>query len=159
MPSYLDYILFNKVKEPFGWLGNMSPYAIKFGERRYPTAEHLFQIGRLGFNHPDIDELIKIKSPMALKMKVKSMKDQFIYEPLGEKDLYVMEQTINLKFLQHDNLRAMLKDTDDMILVENVFFRKTKGAALFWGGYLDDDANLIGKNMLGNILMKTRKHL
>ena len=49
-------IAFTKVKLPYGWLGNMSPYPIKFGDDTYLTTEALFQA--LRFSDPEIQAKI-----------------------------------------------------------------------------------------------------
>lgn len=36
-------IAFTKVKSPYGWLGNMSPYPVHYQGRTYRTTEALFR--------------------------------------------------------------------------------------------------------------------
>ena len=153
-----NHILFNKVSEPYGWLGNMSPYAVDYAGHCFKTVEHAFQISRLGFDHDMFDALLRIKSPMALKMSIKAMRKDFIYEPLSQTDIEWMQTFLMFKFHQHPDLAKQLKETGDAVLVEDVSNRKNKGAALFWGGYLED-GKLVGENKLGQLLMQVRKHL
>lgn len=59
----MNVIGFTKVKLPYGWLGNMSPYPIEFGGKIYKTSEALFQA--LRFNDEEIQEIIiSEKSPI-----------------------------------------------------------------------------------------------
>ena len=43
----MNDIAFRKVKEDFGWLGNMSPHIVKYNDEWYRTAEALFQCNAL----------------------------------------------------------------------------------------------------------------
>ncbi len=53
-------IAFTKVKLPYGWLGNMAPYPVKYDGKLWPTTEHLFQA--LRFDAPAIWEKILAES-------------------------------------------------------------------------------------------------
>jgi len=41
-----ELVTFDEVKGPFGWMGNMSPYPVRYKEKWFATAEHLFQFMR-----------------------------------------------------------------------------------------------------------------
>ena len=67
----MEVISFTKVSLPYGWLGNMAPYPVKYNNVRYRTTEALFQSLRF-MNHPDVQVLIQEnKSPMGCKMVAK----------------------------------------------------------------------------------------
>lgn len=121
----------------------------------YHTAEHYFQINRLPKNHPHINELLQIKSPMGLKMAVKKFKDDFIIEPMSNNDIYNMMETITLKLDTNPELVNMLRETGDLSIYEDVTSRP-HGNNLFWGATVPD---FIGKNVLGIIWMQIRNNL
>lgn len=148
-------IAFTKVKLPYGWLGNMSPYPIKFGEHTYLTTEALFQA--LRFSDPEIQKQIREqKSPMAAKLVAKSMAEDMVVEQLSEKDVANMKMCLKLKLEQHPQLKIDLLKTDKRLIVEDVTNRGDKGSNLFWGAMLVD-GKWVGKNVLGNLWMDLRK--
>ena len=150
-------IAFTKVKLPYGWLGNMSPYPIKFGEHTYLTTEALFQA--LRFSDPEIQAKIRAeKSPMAAKLVAKGMAEDMVVEQLSEKDVANMKMCIKLKVEQHPNLKEELLKTDKRLIVEDVTNRGNKGSNLFWGAMLID-GKWEGKNVLGNLWMELREEL
>ncbi len=148
-------IAFTKTKLPYGWMGNMSPYPIKFGEDTYRTTEALFQA--LRFSDNDIKALIREeKSPMGAKFVAKARVSQMTVEQLSDKDVLHMNLCITLKLIQHPNLVIELLETGDANIIEDVTNRGDKGSNLFWGAMLVDGI-WIGKNILGNIWMNERK--
>lgn len=150
-------ISFTKSKLPYGWLGNMSPYPIVFGEHTYRTSEALFQC--LRFTDEAIKDLIRAeKSPMGAKFVAKARVPEMTTEPLSEKDIQNMYQCVRLKLQQHPNLMAELKATEDDIIIEDVTSRGNKGSNLFWGAMLVN-GEWVGQNMLGKIWMDIRKEL
>lgn len=63
-----------------------------------------------------------------------------------------------LKFTQNENLKKVLLDTDDRILVEASPYDKVWGVGLSEDNDLIlDEANWQGQNLLGQALMKVRK--
>jgi predicted NAD-dependent protein-ADP-ribosyltransferase YbiA (DUF1768 family)/8-oxo-dGTP pyrophosphatase MutT (NUDIX family) len=150
-------ITFTKTKLPYGWLGNMSPYSIRFGEDIYRTSEALFQA--LRFSDNSIKALIREeKSPMGAKFIAKARVPQMTVEPLSEQDVNNMKMCLRLKLSQHMELVNELLNTEDALIIEDVTKRGDKGSNLFWGAMLVDD-KWVGKNMLGNIWMELRKDL
>ena len=153
-------ILIKKVKDPYGWLGNMSPYEVEYKGNKYRTAEALFQ--SLRFNDQEIINSIKEKkSPMAVKMFVKKHKDKMIVQPQSEQDLDNMKMVLNLKISQHDDLRQKLLDTGNETILEDCTNRP-RGSGVFWGAALKrvgESEVWVGDNHLGNIWMKIRQEL
>lgn len=45
-------VTFNKVQEDYGWLGNMSPYPVRYDDAWFATAEHVFQYMRFEGMNP-----------------------------------------------------------------------------------------------------------
>jgi len=149
-----NIISFTKVSLPNGWLGNMSPYPIIFGDVIWKTSEALFQ--SLRFSDNDIKELIRVeKSPMGAKFVMKANKEHIIIEPHSVKDVRNMKMCLNLKLIQHPILIKQLVDTSNSIIVEDVTKRGDVGGNLFWGAMLVGD-EWVGENILGNIWMEIR---
>jgi predicted NAD-dependent protein-ADP-ribosyltransferase YbiA (DUF1768 family) len=148
-------INFTKSKLPYGWMGNMSPYPVKFGEDTYRTTEALFQA--LRFSDNAIKALIREeKSPMGAKFVAKARVPEMTVEQLSDKDVLNMRMCVTLKLMQHPELITELLATGDELIVEDVTNRGDKGSNLFWGAMLVD-GEWVGKNILGNIWMDERK--
>jgi ribA/ribD-fused uncharacterized protein len=148
---------FNKTKDSFGWLGNMSAHPIQYNGKLWKTSEALFQA--LRFEDEEIIEAIRAeKSPMGAKMKAKKNKAKMVVAPLSEKDVENMKLCLRLKFEQHPELARKLKISSAHEFYEDVSARIGRGSALFWGAYKEDE-QLIGENMLGKLLMELRNQL
>ncbi len=151
----MEYITFTKVKLPYGWLGNMSPYPIEFGDKKWLTSEALFQA--LRFNDNEIQELIRVeKSPMSAKMVMKKNKQFITVEPHSTKDVLNMKMCLKIKLKHHPHLVDELINTGDKIIIEDVTARGDKGGNLFWGAMLVND-KWVGENVLGKLWMEIRK--
>lgn len=151
----MEYIGFTASRLPYGWMGNMSPFPIKFGEDTYKTSEALFQA--LRFSDNDIKALIRDeKSPMGAKAIMNTNSNKITTEKHSDKDVANMRWCIVMKCTQHPKLIEDLLATGDMPIYEDVTKRGDKGGNLFWGAMLVDD-KWIGQNVLGNIWMDLRK--
>jgi ribA/ribD-fused uncharacterized protein len=160
-------IRFTKVKLPYGWLGNMAPFAIDYDGKYWRTVEALFQA--LRFNDEEIREAIrKEPSPMGAKFKVKSIVKELTaagqlhkrsVEPLSKQDVDNMEMCIRLKLEQHPSLRKELLNTVGKTIYEDTTARGRKGTNLFWGAIKKDDGTWEGQNVLGNLWMKVRDEI
>ncbi len=147
---------FTKVDLPHGWMGNMSAFPIKYGNKIWKTSEALFQA--LRFEDEEIIELIRNeKSPMSAKMKAKKHKAKMILEPRSEQDLENMRLVIDLKLAQHPELARKLLITGDAYIYENIEKRNSVSSR-FWGAMFKDN-EMIGENWLGKILMEKRDQL
>lgn len=156
----MKYIVFTKVKLPYGWLGNMAPYPINYGNKNYRTTEALFQALRFK-DYPEIQEKIMAEnSPMGAKMVAKSYKsllEKDGYELLGSQDIEYMKICLKEKLKQHPDLIKQLLDTGDSILIEDCSSRP-HGSGLFWGSALKNN-NWVGRNVLGEMWMGQRSEL
>jgi predicted NAD-dependent protein-ADP-ribosyltransferase YbiA (DUF1768 family) len=162
-----NIITFTKVKLPFGWMGNMSPYPINYMDKTWRTTEALFQA--LRFNDEEIQEAIRNEpSPMGCKMKMKTIVKQLtkngelhkrIIEPLSKEDLENMELCVRLKIEQHDIIKEQLLKTAGYTIYEDVTKRGKKGSNLFWGALKKEDGTWEGENHLGKIWMKIREEI
>lgn len=149
-----DTIKIRKVNEPYGWLGNMSPYPVVHQGVTYRTTEALFQA--LRFNDPLIkDEIINQKSPMGAKMKAKANKVKMVVQQFSEQDITNMRLCLKLKIEQHPELRKMLLETGDKLIVEDTTKRNRECR---WGAKLRDGV-WVGDNLLGKLWMELRNTL
>ena len=149
-------ILIQKVKDEFGWLGNMSPYPVSHNGKTYRTTEALFQA--LRFDDNEVIEAIRDqKSPMAAKMKAKKNKDRMVVVPLSGEDLDNMRLVLRLKLLQHPILRDDLLASADEEIVEDCT-KRPNGSGLFWGA-ANRDGEWVGENWLGRLWMELRSEL
>lgn len=148
----MKVIAFTKVKLPYGWLGNMSPYTVEYEGKTYRTTEALFQALRF-HEYPEVAEEIRAqKSPMAAKLVAKKYRE---FMDAGEEvDNQRMLLCLKLKLDQHPELVQMLLDTGDARIIEDCTNRD-RGSARYWGAVLVGD-EWQGKNVLGNMWMHLR---
>jgi ribA/ribD-fused uncharacterized protein len=152
-----EVIAFTKVALPYGWLGNMSPYPVKWNGKTWRTSEALFQA--LRFDDEEIREKIREqKSPMAAKMVTKPVSDKRVIEVGSHEDIQNMVMCIQFKLEQHPELKRQLIKTGNSLIVEDVTSRGARGTNLLWGAMLKD-GEWHGQNVLGNIWMTLRKKL
>lgn len=148
-------ILIRKVKEDFGWLGNMAPHPVVYEGKTYRTSEALFQSMR--FDDEEVIEAIREqKSPMSAKMIAKKHRAKMVVKPQSEQDLANMRLVLTLKVEQH-SLKDDLLATGDELIVEDASKRRSK-SGLFWGAALTD-GDWVGDNMLGHLWMELRESL
>ncbi len=153
-------IAFTKVKLPFGWLGNMSPYRVLHDGKWWQTTEALFQALRFKPDCPDQiqTQIIKAAGPMNAKFVAKAWKHKMIVEPMSEQDVANMEMVLRLKLKQHPELCKWLLATGNEEIIEDVTSRSSSGNHRFWGAALVD-GNWVGTNTLGELWMKLRREL
>jgi ribA/ribD-fused uncharacterized protein len=150
-------IWIKKVKEEYGWMGNMAPYPITFEGKVWRTSEALFQGMR--FDDEVIKEIIrKEKSPMAAKMKAKKYSNQMVVIPMSELDVEHMKKCVRMKFDQHPELKKMLLDSVGSFIFEDIGNRKGERHK-FWGVKRISENEGDGQNMMGRILMELRDEL
>ena len=150
-------IAFRRVKDPYGWLGNMSPYPIMYMGNVWRTSEALFQALRT--DDYGVRELIRDeKSPMGAKMVAKKHAAARTVVPLSDEDLGLMTKVLRLKLEFHPQLKAELLATGDATLVEDCTARP-QGTGLFWGAELKGDGTWNGRNALGVLWMQLREEL
>jgi len=155
--GYSVPITFTKVKLPFGWLGNMAGFPLRYDDKDWRTPEALFQAYR--FTDPAIREEIRLqRSPMGAKMVAKKNADKMTVTPTSAEDLALMEWVLRLKLEQHPQLKADLLATGDEIIIEDVSNRPSGGRHIFWG-MSNASGSWVGDNALGKIWMKLREEL
>lgn len=142
-------ILFRRVRDPFGWLSNMSPHPVS----GYRTAEALFQASR--FDNPKIQaEIRACTSPMGAKLTAKLYARQMIIQPRSATDLDLMRSVVRRKVEEHPELGQLLLSTGYEELVEDVTARPNE-SGLFWGAVSTPEGRR-GENHLGRIWMDLR---
>ncbi len=143
--------VFRKTDGAFGGLSNMaSGYPIRLNGIYIRTSEALYQACR--FPHmPEVQKLIiSESSPMTAKMKSKP----FRKESRSDWDhirVRIMKWCLRVKLSQNwTSFGNLLLTTDDMPIVEESLRDE------FWGAKPQSDGTLIGKNVLGRLLMELR---
>jgi len=133
---------------PFYPLNNLSPHAIEYDGRLYPTAEHAYMAAKLS-DHEAKEAIRNARSPqMAKELANVTYKD--IRDPEWEnKKLSIMEDVIRTKLSQHPEVRQALQDSGDEEIVED------SPTDYFWGEGKDGS----GQNHLGKLWMKLRAEL
>lgn len=153
-----EVIAFTKVKLPYGWLGNMSPYSVTIDAVKWPTAEHAFQAMRFSSDSPIRELILKEKNPFAAKLIAKKYAGDMNIVPVSLADWENMEQIVRNKLEQHPELEQQLRETYPKIIYEDCTARGARGNNLFWGAMLKD-GQWIGKNILGSIWIQLREEL
>lgn len=141
----MQTITFYSVGSEYGCFSNFAPYPIVLKGQTWPTAEHYFQAQK--FAGTEHEEAIRLaSSPMIAARMGRSRSRPLRPDWESVKD-GIMREAVRAKFTQHPELRAMLLDTGEALLVEH-----TKRDR-YWG----DGGDGSGQNRLGQILMDVRE--
>lgn len=151
----MSEVSFTKVKLPYGWLGNMAPYGIRYHGLDWRTSEALFQAYRFAEGDSIRETIRAQKSPMGAKMVAKSARDQMVIKPMSQADLDLMATVLLLKIEAHPYLRRPLRATGGATLIEDSSSRSNI-SGLFWGAAHQADDTWKGENHLGKLWMKLR---
>lgn len=147
-------VAFRKTDGRFGGLSNMAPgFPLRVNGVVIRTSEALYQACR--FPHlPDIQRLIiDESSPMTAKMKSKPYRTQSRPD-WDSVRVRIMRWCLRVKLSQNWNkFSALLLATGVRPIVEDS--RKDD----FWGAKPIDDEELVGRNVLGRLLMELREQL
>ncbi len=143
-------IYFYKAYEPYGCFSNFSPHGIKIQNIYWPTVEHYYQAQKfVGTTDaviiPVIHAVLTPEEAAALG-RCCTRKVRPDWEEVKTK---VMREAILQKFLTHTEIREILLNTGQQLLVEN------SPTDYFWGC----GADRTGQNHLGKILMKVREEI
>ena len=147
-----------KVRDDYGWMGNMGICELMYEGKKYKSLECVFIIKR--FDDEEIKEYLRKEDNggMRVKMLSKKYRDKMVVERCSEKDVENMEEVIRLKVDSYNWIREELlrlkRNYDEVFIYEDVIKRKEKGNSLFWGGYFDENGEFVGENVLGEIWMK-----
>jgi hypothetical protein len=140
-------ICFYNSGEPYFELTNLYRRPITVGGLEYPASENYFQSQKFLPANPALaDQIRKYPSPRKAYEVAKNNNSLTRADwHTGYKDT-VMLEALKAKFTQHNDLRQLLIDTGDKILVEHTVNDD------YWG----DGGDGTGKNNLGKLLMRVR---
>ena len=140
-------IKFYSVSEKYGEFSNFAFFPIKLKGKLWKTTEHYFQAQKFA-EKAHQEKIRKAASPMKAAQLGRSRKVRILKNWDNMRD-NVMYDALKAKFTQHENLKNMLLETEDSILIEH-----TENDS-YWG----DGGNGTGKNKLGKLLMRLRNEL
>jgi predicted NAD-dependent protein-ADP-ribosyltransferase YbiA (DUF1768 family)/ribonuclease HI len=170
----LPLVCIRRSRDPYGWMGNMSPYSVTFEGQEYRTTEALFQCLRLGrpvdWNVPRHANAILIqeeRSPVKAKQLAYAAREFWVVEPRTPEDLDNMALCLRLKLEQHPELAEELRATGDVPIIEDVSKRLARlpadhpgrESAMFWGRSFEGGQWVGGENHLGRLWMRLREEL
>ncbi|KAI0715555.1 DUF1768-domain-containing protein [Fomitopsis betulina] len=142
-------ILFYDRDKPYYEFTNFSPHGIQWEDKRYPTAEHLFQAHKFFDTAPLIAEEIRhLSSARDALAKAGRHRDRQRADWFTV-NIGVMDAVLHAKFTQHLELRELLLGTQEAELIED------SPVDAFWGWGSDG----MGSNELGRALMRLRERL
>ncbi|MGG6463220.1 NADAR family protein [Solilutibacter silvestris] len=149
-----DSIVFYKTKEAFGGLSNMaSGYPLSVNGIFIPSSEALYQACR--FPHlPQVQrEIIQQPTPMYAKRVSEDWRSESREDWIRVR-VNVMRWCLRVKACQNqDSFCTLLLSSNQKQIVE--LSRKDD----FWGALENDDGELVGRNVLGRLLMELREDL
>ncbi len=142
-----ETIKFYSVNQTYGEFSNFAPYPIKLKGKMWATSEHYFQAQKF-VGTPHEAKIRKAASPMkaAELGRTRKVRIRQNWDHIRDN---VMYEALQAKFSQHPELKQLLLETGDKILIEH-----TENDD-YWG----DGGNGKGKNKLGKLLMKLREAL
>lgn len=137
-------IKFYRSRGPYGYMSNLSHWAVEFEGRKFMTAEHAYQFGKS--SKPWIAEwLATAPAGRLCALTAHALLPYDVLPNWKEIRLERMERVVRAKFTQNKNLGELLVATGDAELIE-------ESGDPYWGcGPMGG-----GANHLGNILMKVR---
>ncbi len=147
---YQGRVTFHKTTESYGWMHNMCRgYPIEVGPITFKSSEALYQCFRFP-DRPDIQRVI-VAAPDGFQAKLAAK--QHLGAALRAEDwdavrVERMRVAVELKFRQNLGIAAQLHALHGQQIVE----LSTKDA--FWGARIMD-GQVVGSNVLGQILMRT----
>lgn len=127
-----------------GFLSNFYPSPLELSGKLWPTVEHYYQAAKT-FD-PDYAETMRTAESPDEAKRLGNAPGCQLRPDWREYKIKAMEQAIEAKFGQHQDLRELLLETGDAVLMEN------SQKDYFWGIGADGT----GKNMLGKLLMELR---
>ena len=140
-------IYFYDLGDKYGCFSNFSRHGFELNSAWWATSEHYFQAQKFP-GTPHVEEIRQLKTPReAAKMgRDRSLPLRPDWEQVKDD---VMRQAVLRKFETHADIREVLLDTGDELLVEK------SPTDYYWGCGADGS----GKNRLGAVLMEVREIL
>ena len=148
----MDEIRFYRANEkPYGAFSNLYRCKIVFEGETFPTSEHAYQAGKP--RKATVRRwLMEAPSPALVAMAAHGLYYWEIAPGWSKTKFDRMRAVLREKFIQHEDLRALLLSTGDARLVESATVNNEVNR--LWG-----EVNGSGRNMLGTILMELREEL
>jgi ribA/ribD-fused uncharacterized protein len=138
--------MINRFYGPNRFLSNFWPILISFEGVTYPSVEHAYQAAKT-LNFQERKSIAACKTPGQAKRAGRHIT---VRKDWNFVRIEIMRHLVRKKF-QDPELRRLLKQTGDELLIEGNFWHDT-----FWG--MDLSARpLKGNNYLGKILMEVRE--
>jgi N-glycosidase YbiA len=143
-------IYFYKVWQPYGCFSNFSPHGIQIQGTYWSTVEHYYQAQKFvgSIDAVIIPVIHNARTPEDAAALGRCSSRQ-IRADWNLVKTQVMREAVLKKFLTHAEIRDILLDTGDEILVEN------SPNDYFWGC----GVNKTGENHLGKVLMSVREEI
>ena len=134
-------------EEPYGCFSNFSPHGFQLDDYWWHTSEHYFQAQK--FVDTDTNWFHKMRTIKAPKEVAKMGRSRLHpiridWEKIKEQIMY---RAVLTKFTNHEDIKQILINTGEQLIVEN------SPMDYYWGC----GKNGTGKNRLGEILMQVRK--
>ena len=135
----------------YRWLSNFWPAEVVWWDEHYTIVEHAYQAAKFD-GYPNVQDLIRdAESPGEAKYLARIYATAFEKSFWDKRKLKVMNNLLTQKFTRHPELRQLLLDTDQKLLVEGNTWNDK-----FWGVDIKSGE---GKNNLGILLMQIREEL
>ena len=138
-------------ERPYGAFSNLYKRSIEFDGVIYPTSEHAYQAGKAR-KAAVRDWLMSAPSPALLAMAAHGLYYWDISPGWSTRKFDRMRLVLMAKFTQHADLKELLLNTGDAMLIETATVDNEVNR--LWG-----EVNGIGRNMLGRLLMEVRTQL
>jgi hypothetical protein len=149
MPKVIQYF-----RDAYECFSNFFERPIRYAGFTFSTSEHLFQWFK-ATNDKDREYIRRSPSAKIAKRRGRKIKCRGDWENGKNGDspykIIAMIITVYTKFTQHEDLRKILVDTKDAILIEGNWWGDD-----YWGKILVGN-EWEGENWLGKILMAARK--
>ena len=150
-PIIKGYTKMKKIEEfqgDFRFLSNFYPSPFEYEGKQWPTVEHAFQALK-SLSEDEQETIRNLSSPTEAKKAGKQVNLRTDWEDVK---VPLMRSLVYQKFLQNEDLKNKLLETEDAILEEgNVW------SDFFWGVCPPSSGN--GQNKLGKILMEIRSKI
>lgn len=151
-----ECIVFYRIREAHGCLSNMAPMKVQLGGMRFRTAEHAYQAQRLCEQPELLEEAMAIPGPVDMKRFVYSHRGAWHPDwesDYGQEAVRTMRLVLLAKARQNPGFANHLLQAGDKPVVEQ------SATDQFWGATPAPDGTLVGRNILGRLLMELREML
>ncbi|AND74984.1 hypothetical protein pf16_61 [Pseudomonas phage pf16] len=136
--------------QEFAFLSNFFEAPLVYKGINWPTSEHAYQAMKVDGQDVWV-EFAALETPGEAKRLGRKVPVRFNWEHLKDDFMY---QIVLAKFEQNEDLKKLLLATGNRKLVELNYWGDK-----YWGMVRDANGNLVGKNKLGEILMRIRSNL